>query len=545
MISFQAGDDKMNATKQRWWQTGTIYQIYPRSFQDADGDGVGDLNGIIRRIPYLRDLGVDAVWISPFYPSPMKDFGYDIADYCDVDPLFGTMADFDCLSAALHDAGLKLILDLVPNHTSDRHPWFVDSRASRNSGKRDWYIWRDGAPDGGPPNNWLSEFGGSAWSYDAATKQYYYHAFLAEQPDLNWRNAEVRNAMHEVMRFWLRKGVDGFRVDVMWHLMKDEAFRDNPVNPEYRDSDPPHNRVLPIHSGDVDDVHEVVAGLRRVVDEFGDRVLIGELYLPFERLARYYGHDLKGAHLPFNFALLQAPWHADSLAKLIAEYEKSLPAGGWPNWVLGNHDRPRVASRVGAAQARNAALLLLTLRGTPTLYYGDELGMPQVDIPAHLVRDPFELNVPGKGVGRDGARTPMQWSAAAFAGFSQVEPWLPLSPSWRADNVENLAQDDASILSFYRRLLRFRRTSATLQRGRYRTIAALGDVLLYERELDGERILVALNLTDTAAEVESGGLAVSGGAGVLMSTFCDRTGERVRDAIALRPNEGLMIQALG
>ena len=283
--------------------------------------------------------------------------------------------------------------------------------------------------------------------------------------------------MHDVMRFWLRKGVDGFRVDVMWHLMKDAAFRDNPLNPDYRDSDPPHMRVLPLYSGDVGDVHEVVARLRRVVDEFADRVLIGELYLPFERLAHYYGRDLSGAHLPFNFALLQAPWHAESLARLIADYEKSLPVGGWPNWVLGNHDRPRVASRVGPAQARIAALLLLTLRGTPTLYYGDELGMPQVEIPPHLIHDPFELNVPGKGVGRDGARTPMQWSAAAFAGFSDAEPWLPLSPSWRADNVKNLSQDEASILSFYRRLLHFRKTSATLQRGRYRTIAAVGDVL--------------------------------------------------------------------
>jgi alpha-glucosidase len=247
---------------QPWWQTATIYQVYPRSFQDTDGDGVGDLKGIARRIPYLRELGIDAVWISPFYPSPMKDFGYDIADYCGVDPLFGTMADFDDLSAALHDAGLKLILDLVPNHTSDQHPWFIDSRTSQTSAKRDWYIWRDGAPDGGPPNNWLSEFGGGAWSYDAATKQYFYHAFFASQPDLNWRNAEVRDAMHDVMRFWLRKGVDGFRVDVMWHLMKDAEFRDDPQNPDYRDSDPPHKRLLPVHSGDVDDVHEVVEGLR-------------------------------------------------------------------------------------------------------------------------------------------------------------------------------------------------------------------------------------------------------------------------------------------
>ena len=528
---------------QPWWQTATIYQIYPRSFQDTDGDGIGDLKGIARRIPYLRELGVDAVWISPFYPSPMKDFGYDISNYCDVDPLFGTMADFDSLKSALHEAGLKLILDLVPNHTSDQHPWFIDSRASRSSQRRDWYIWRDPAPGGGPPNNWLSEFGGTAWQRDLATGQYYYHAFLTSQPDLNWRNPHLREAMHDVMRFWLSRGVDGFRVDVMWHLMKDAAFRDNPLNPNFRESDQPHNQLLPVYSGDVDDVLEVVAGLRRVVDEFAERVLIGELYLPFERLARYYGHDLTGAHLPFNFALLRAPWHAESLAKLIADYEKSLPPGAWPNWVLGNHDRPRVASRVGAAQAKNAAILLLTLRGTPTLYYGDELGLPQVDIPVHLVRDPFEINVPGKGAGRDGARTPMQWSAAAFAGFSGVEPWLPLGPNWRAHNVENLLPDETSILSFYRRLLRFRRTSATLQRGAYRTIAAVGDVLLYERELDAERLLVALNLTDTAAEVESGAIEAAGGAVVAISTCCDRAGKRVEGSIGLRPNEGLIIAA--
>src|ERR1700748_933514 len=414
----------MNA--QPWWQTATIYQIYPRSFQDTNGDGVGDLEGITRRIPYLRELGVDAVWISPFYPSPMNDFVYDIADYCGVDPLFGTMADFDALNAALHEAGLKLILDLVPNHSSDQHPWFVASRSSRASAKRDWYIWRDGAADGGPPNNWLSEFGGSGWQYDAATRQYYYHAFLARQPDLNWRNPEVRQAIHDVMRFWLRKGVDGFRVDVIWHLIKDAQFRDNPPNPHYRDDPPPHEKILTQYSRDQPEVHEVVAEMRRVIDEFEARVLIGEIYLPLQRLVAYYGNDLAGAQMPFNFALLSTLWSARSIEKIVADYEAGLAPGGLPTWVRGNHDRPRVASRVGADQARVAAMLLLTLRGTPTLYYGDENGMHQVAIAPGPVRAPFEKSVPGIGVGRDGCRTPMQWSAAPYAGFSTSAPWLPL-----------------------------------------------------------------------------------------------------------------------
>jgi alpha-glucosidase len=351
-----------------WWQTGILYQVYPRSFQDSNGDGVGDLAGIVARLPYLVELGVDAIWLSPIFTSPMADFGYDIADYTAIDPLFGTLADFDALVARAHALGLKVLLDFVPNHTSDRHPWFAQSRAACESDKRDWYIWRDPAPGGGPPNNWLSEFGGSAWEYDAASGQYYYHAFLRQQPDLNWRNPLVRQAMHEVMRFWLNRGVDGFRVDVIWHLIKDEGFRDNPANPDYRASEPPYRSLLPVYSADRPEAHEVIRGLRAVIDEYADRVLIGEIYLPVEKLAAYYGADLSEAHLPFNFSLIETPWRADAVASLIDRYEISLPPGAWPNWVLGNHDRPRLASRVGAEQARVAAMLLLTLRGTPTLY---------------------------------------------------------------------------------------------------------------------------------------------------------------------------------
>src|SRR3954462_9027466 len=418
-----------------WWQTGVIYQIYPRSFQDSNGDGVGDLRGIIRRLPYLAELGVDAIWISPIFVSPMADFGYDIADYTEIDPLFGTLQDFDALAAAAHQLGLKIILDLVPNHTSDWHPWFLESRSSRANPKRDWFLWRDPAPDGGPPNNWLSCFGGSGWQLDPQTGQYYYHAFLPEQPDLNWRNPEVVDAMLGVLRFWLDRGVDGFRVDVLWHLVKDARFPDTPPNPAWKAGMDPYQALAPVHTTDQPEVHGIIRRMRALFDEYRGRGIIGEIYLPVERLVQYYGADLSGAHLPFNFQLIAAKWDARHIARLIEEYEAALPRGGWPNWVLGNHDQHRIATRVGRAQARVAAMLLLTLRGTPTLYYGDEIGMQDVPIAPSQVQDPFEKNVPGKGLGRDPERTPMRWDASENAGFTTGEPWLPLGDDWQVANV--------------------------------------------------------------------------------------------------------------
>jgi alpha-glucosidase len=521
-----------------WWQRAVLYQIYPRSFQDSDRNGIGDLAGILTRLPYLTDLGVDALWLSPIFPSPMTDFGYDISDYTGVDPVFGTLADLDALVSRAHAAGLKVLLDLVPNHTSDRHPWFVESRASRRSARRDWYIWRDGAPDGGPPNNWLSEFGGSAWDKDDSSGQYYYHAFLKQQPDLNWRNPDVRAAIFDVMRFWLARGIDGFRVDVIWHLIKDDQFRDNPPNPKYQPGRPPHERLLPRYTTDRPEVHEVIAEMRRVVDAFPERVLIGEIYLPIERLVAYYGRDLAGAHLPFNFSLLQSPWDARTIARLIGEYEAALPPGGWPNWVLGNHDRPRVASRVGRAQARVAAMLLLTLRGTPTIYYGDEIGMVNVPIPADRVQDPFEKNVPGLGVGRDGCRTPMQWDSGPNAGFSTAVPWLPLAADFRSENVENQRADSTSLLNLYGALVRLRRERQVLVVGAYRPLAADGDLLLFCREHAGERLVVALNLGDQPVAAEPGALRGR----ILLSTECDRDGEPVEDRIDLRANEGVVVE---
>jgi alpha-glucosidase len=522
-----------------WWESAVIYQVYPRSFQDSDGNGVGDLNGITERLRYFVELGVDAIWISPIFRSPMTDFGYDISDYIDIDPVFGNMADFDRLVAKSHAHGIRVILDFVPNHSSDQHPWFIESRSSRANAKRDWYIWGDPAPAGGPPNNWLSEFGGSAWEFDEASGQYYYHAFLKSQPDLNWRNPEVVGAMRDVLRFWMRKGIDGFRVDVIWHLIKDAALRDNPPNPNYQRGKPPNEALIPLYTTDLPEVHDVIAILRRTVDEFSDRLLIGEIYLPVERLIAYYGRDLGGVHLPFNFALLGVRWDAKCIQALIAEYEGALPKEGWPNWVLGNHDRPRIASRVGKGQAAVAAMLLLTLRGTPTIYYGDELGMRQVDVPGDRVRDPFERNVPGIGVGRDGCRTPMQWDASENAGFSKVDPWLPMAGDWRSDNVANLREDATSIWNLHHRLLRLRKEVPALSIGSYRPRFVDEDLLVYFRELDGTTLLVALNLT-SQAQILSFEPAIRGK--VLVSTGADRDGERVADSITLRGDEGLVIE---
>jgi alpha-glucosidase len=522
-----------------WWQRGVIYQIYPRSFQDTNGDGVGDLPGITRRLPYLVELGVHAIWLSPIFRSPMRDFGYDIADYCTIDPVFGTMEDFDELLQTAHDLGLKVLLDFVPNHTSDQHPWFIESRQSRNSAKRDWYLWRDPAGDGGPPNNWLSEFGGSAWAFDRGSGQYYYHAFLPEQPDLNWRNPAVRDAMQEVMRFWLRKGVDGFRIDVLWHLIKDDQFRDNPPNPNYRDGDPPPHRVLPLYTTDRPEVHEVVAGLRAVAEEFADRMLIGEIYLPPERLVAYYGKDLEGVHLPFNFGLIETSWHARTIAKLIDDYEAALPPGSWPNWVLSNHDKVRIASRVGPAQARVAAMLLLTLRGTPTVYYGDELGLEDVAIAARTAQDPLAQRIPS--LGRDGARAPMRWDATPWAGFSRVRPWCVVSETDVEPNAISQRADEGSMLTLYRRLLKLRNSLPALMTGAYVPMVATGDVLLFRRELAPHKpLIVALNFGDRPAAAIVTHKEMVGH--IVLSTFCGRDGEVIDGEIDLRPNEGLIIE---
>ena len=364
-----------------WWQRGVIYHIYPRSWMDSDGDGVGDLPGILARLDHLTWLGVDAVWISPVYPSPGADLGYDVADYTAIDPLFGTMEDMDRLIAAAHERGLRVLLDWVPNHTSDQHPWFLASRSGRDNPKRDWYIWRDPAPDGGPPTNWVGYAGQSAWCWDEATGQYYYRFFLDAQPDLNWRNPEVQSAMLDTLRFWLERGVDGFRIDVLSLLVEDDQLRDNPVNPEFREGDWPYLRQHFTYTHDQPKTRELAMRIRKVVDEYGDdKVLLAELVVPIEALAAYHGTDGHGIQVPLNFELLEADWNARGIAAFVDRYLAVLPPGAWPNWVLGNHDTPRVASRLGPAQARVAAMLLLTLPGTPVLYYGDEIGMTDVPV---------------------------------------------------------------------------------------------------------------------------------------------------------------------
>jgi alpha-glucosidase len=521
----------------QWWREGLIYQIYPRSFMDSNGDGIGDLPGITSRLDDLHWLGIDAVWISPIYASPMADFGYDVSDHTAVHPMFGTLNDVAALVQAAHDRGIRVVLDYVPNHTSNQHHWFLSSRSGRDDPKRDWYIWRDAAPDGGPPNNWRSVFGGSAWEWDAVSGQYYYHAYLKEQPDLNWRNPEVRAAMLDVLRFWLDRGVDGFRVDALRQVIKDDQFRDNPDNPDWTPSMGPYDALLPLYTTDRPEVQGVVRLIRSVLDAYDDRVMIGELYLPIERLMMYYGMNGSGCHLPSNFHLIGTPWDAREIARLIDSYEAALPAHGWPNWVLGNHDRHRIASRVGPAQARVAAMLLLTLRGTPTLYYGDEIGMRDVEIPPDRVQDPWERNVPGIGLGRDPERTPMQWDASPQAGFTTAVPWLPVSGDFESLNVATEQEDPDSMLSLYRSLTRLRRREAGIRIGSYVPRPADGNVLAYERVLDDRRLLIVLNFGNEPARFLLDELLTGT---VLLTTTGRRLGEMLRGTIDLAGDEGII-----
>ncbi|WP_343670224.1 alpha-amylase family glycosyl hydrolase [Chitinophaga sp.] len=528
--------------EKKWWQTGIIYQVYPRSFQDSNGDGVGDLKGILQRLDYLHWLGINAVWLSPIYPSPMADFGYDISDYTGIHPLFGNMADFDTLLAEVHRRGMKLLLDLVPNHSSDQHPWFQESRSSRDNPRRDWYIWHDPLPDGGAPNNWLSMFGGIAWEWDHHTQQYYYHAFLKEQPDLNWRNPEVQKAIFDVMRFWLKKGVDGFRVDVMWHMIKDAQLRNNPPDPDYEPHMSTYAQLLPVYSTDQPEVHDLVHKMRAVMEEIDDeRVMIGEIYLPIHQLVTYYGIDNNGAHLPFNFQLLTLPWQALQISTAIDQYEGALPENGWPNWVLSNHDQHRIASRVGAQQARVAAMLLLTLRGTPTIYYGDEIAMRNVAIPFNEVVDPQGLNMPDKNLSRDPSRTPMQWDNSVHAGFTEGKPWLRLSKIFHRDNVEMQQQDIYSMLTLYKRLITLRTNEPALAAGRYVPVFADNQMLAYIRETENaDCFLIVLNLTHLPCYFRPPNFSFSGS--VEIATIPESEGMHLSDTISLDGDEGLIIR---
>jgi alpha-glucosidase len=466
---------------QPWWQRAVLYQVYVRSFADSDGDGVGDLNGITGRLDYLDWLGADALWLSPVTPSPDKDWGYDVADYIDVQPVFGGMPALDELVAKAAERDIQVIIDLVPNHSSDRHPWFEEARAARDSARRDWYVWADPKPDGSAPNNWRSSFGGvPAWTLDERTGQYYLHNFLPEQPDLNWWNEDVRAAFDGILRFWLDRGIAGFRIDVAHGIVKDRQLRDNP--------DP----TVSTYNANRDDVHEVFKRWRRIVDEYEPaRVLLGETWvMELDRLARFYGSGEDELHLAFNFPFTFSALDATAMRDIVEATEAALPERAWPVWMLSNHDIPRFPTRMAGGderKARAALLLLLTLRGTPVLYYGDELGMPQADVPPERERDM---------AGRDGARTPMPWNG------SWDHPWFPLSAD--VAPVAAQAEDETSFLSFCRGLIAERRANPDLQGGAYETLPAPDGVWAFRR---GENTTVTVNLTDQEVEAQGERLA--------------------------------------
>jgi alpha-glucosidase len=519
-----------------WWESAVIYEIALISFQDSDGDGKGDLAGLMSRIDYLKWLGVDAVWLTPIYKSPFRDLGYDISDYCAIDSAFGSLQDFARLVEALHAEGIRLILDLVPNHTANDHEWFVESSSSRNSAKADWYIWADAGENGGPPNNWLSRFGGSGWEWFDARRQYYYHSFLTEQPDLNWRSPHVRKAIADVMRFWLDRGVDGFRVDASAVLIKDELLRDNPPNPD-AEGKPPPQRQTPVFTDDRPETMGCIEFIREVIDHYPGRLLCGEVQGKTDRIGHFYGNDRPRLHLPLNFALLDSQWDALSLQATIDAYFNAIPEHAWPVWVVGGHDKQRIASKIGEPQMRVLAMLLMTLRGTPFLYMGDEIGRKRVPIPSDRVRDPFEKLVPGYDLCRDPERAPMRWDDSDQGGFTTGEPWLPLE---RADGAVNIAaqqKDKRSLLVLFRALMALRREHACLRHGDYKALRSCNDVLAFRR-IDGRtELLVALNI---AAEPRK--WHWQGRGRLLMSTHLDRSPEPLPDAsLLLRGNEGVII----
>lgn len=481
-----------------WWQHAVFYEIYPRSFADSNNDGVGDLNGIASKLDYLKALGVDAIWITPCFPSPRVDFGYDVSDYENIDPMYGTLADFDRLEQEASQRGIHIILDFVINHTSDQHPWFLDSRSSRTSAHRDWYIWRDGKGPGQPPNNWISSFGGSAWTWDRKTKQYYYHFFYPQQPDLNWRNPAVKDAMFDVTRFWYKRGVSGFRLDAVDTLFEDPNLHDNPVvagKDAYGDPIEVNK-----YNDNLPEVHDVLRGLREVSDEYNG-VLIGETWTDnIEELNRYYGHDHDELQLPMDFLFTMV----NKLSP--AEFRKQIAAvnsaSGWPTFVISNHDIVRSYDRYGDGKhddqiAKLMAGLYLTLRGTPIIYYGEEIGMKTTPPTRREdVKDPMGRSGWPKEKGRDGERTPMQWDDSVNAGFSKAEPWLPVPPTYKTHNVADELKDPNSVLSFYKKVLALRHTNEALLDGSYVPLNESDQkVLSYLRLYKDQGVLVVLNMS--------------------------------------------------
>jgi alpha-glucosidase len=487
-----------------WWKNAVFYELYPRSFADSNNNGIGDLNGVTAKLDYLKDLGVDAIWITPCFPSPQVDFGYDISDYENIDPMYGSLQDFDRLLAEANKRGIRILLDFVTNHTSDHHKWFQDSKSSRTSAYRDWYIWRDGRRPGQPPNNWISTFGLSAWTFDPTTQQYYYHYFYPEQPDLNWRNPAVEAAMFDVTRFWYKRGVAGFRLDAVDSLFEDPKLTDNSFAAGTdtfgrRNMDERYNQKLP-------EVHGVLRGLRKVADEY-NAVLIGETYTSsIDELKHYYGDHSSELQLPMDmmFATVDK-LSAPEFRKQIASVNSS---GGWPVFLIGNHDMPRSYNRYGDglhddAIAKLMAALYLTLRGSPILYYGEEIGMQNNDPKSKEdVRDPQgKIGWPTEK-GRDGERTPMQWTADVNGGFSKTKPWLPVAPSAATHNVATESADPASILNFYKRLLKLRHDEKALLEGEYIPLDENNpNVLSFLRRYKNEAVLVVLNMSATTQRV--------------------------------------------
>ncbi len=529
-----------------WWKHGVIYQIYPRSFQDTNGDGIGDLAGIIERLDYLNDgtdrsLGIDGIWLSPTFPSPMADFGYDVADYEDVHPDFGTLETMDRLIKEAHKRGIRIILDFVPNHTSSEHAWFRESRSSVDSPKRDWYVWRDAKDDGTAPNNWLGAFGGPAWEWDQATQQYYLHSFLVEQPDLNWRNPQVERGMHNVLRFWMDRGVDGFRIDVMDRILKDPELRDNPPNPDRSWGRRAGMTALQLHTQDQNwpDIVQAVRKIRTTVDAYPERMTVGEVFGTPENIVRYYGGDTSdGLHLAFNFSLSRlsgSRWTAENVRKRVEAFLAALPRAAWPNFVLGNHDIDRFISRVdhdghGAERARAAAVMLLTLRGTPFLYYGEEIAMANGDVPADRLRDPARKY----GRGRDPERTPMQWTRTG--GFSNSEPWLPYGDLTK--NVQQQEKDAESMLALYKKLIWTRRRSKALTIGDYAAVEGLPEsVYGFTRAHGDERTLTLINFANDARAFDLPDTLPP--AAMLVSSHGDA---KAAQHIKLAPHEGRLLR---
>jgi alpha-glucosidase len=493
----------MQPTSPTWWQEAIIYQVYPRSYLDTNGDGVGDLDGITDRLDYIAQLGVDIVWISPFFKSPMKDFGYDIADYCDVDPLFGTLADFDRLIAKAHSVGVKIMIDQVMSHCSEQHPWFVESRSSRDNPKADWFVWADPLPDGNPPNNWLSVFGGSAWQWDSRRKQYYMHNFLTSQPDLNFHNPQVQQAMLDSLRFWLQRGVDGVRLDAVTFHFHDKELRSNPPA-TVRDTATvtdvnPYGMQAHVYDKCRPENVPFLQRVRQVLDEFG-AVSIGEVGAD-DALAFMADYTAGGdrLHMAYSFNLLTEDHSARHIRTQVEDFKRRVK-DGWASWSVGNHDVPRVATRWGKgkdpAQFGKLALAMqLSLKGTPTLYQGDELAFTEADVPYELIQDPYGITFWPEFKGRDGCRTPIAWTGGENGGFTSGKPWLPVAPEHIAAAASVQEADPGSPLNFARRLIAWRRTMPQLTRGDIEFLDAPEPVLAFRRTLAGERsVLCVFNL---------------------------------------------------